>query len=317
MENVITIITPLFNAEKYIKRCIESILNQTYVNIEFIIVNDGSTDRTLEICESYACYDNRIKLLNQKNQGVSVARNIALEQSHGEYIIFVDSDDWVEETFCEKMYNKAIREKADVVICEYNNYYEKTNENCFIKLKKYNNRTFNELISDDSTLYGGFIWNKMIRKKIIKKKFNEKIHYYENLLFLLENCKNVKYSLLNENLYNYCINENSAVHTKKFNIKKNTALEALLNVIDNIEVRKNKDEYKMCFFNTYYKCLLGMKKEDIKSDKFVDKYFKYVEKYKSELLLSNDITFVNKLRILFLRYFTNIYFLIVSLKELK
>ena len=94
---LISIIVPVYNAEKHLKRCLDSIICQTYKNLEIIIVDDGSEDGSGEICNKYAEHDERVRVIHQKNQGVSSARNAALEVSRGEYIAFVDSDDWIEE----------------------------------------------------------------------------------------------------------------------------------------------------------------------------------------------------------------------------
>lgn len=101
--SVLTITMPVYNVEKYLKRGIESVLNQRYTNIELIIVDDGSTDGSGKICDYYAGIDNRIKVIHQKNQGLVTAREVALENASGDYVGFVDPDDWVEEDFFEKI----------------------------------------------------------------------------------------------------------------------------------------------------------------------------------------------------------------------
>ena len=113
---LVTVIVPVYNCEKYIARCIESVINQTYSNIELIIVNDGSTDHTNEICENYNKKYQNIKLINQKNQGVSIARNNALNISLGQYIQFTDSDDYMEKDMIELMVKSAVTNNSDIVI---------------------------------------------------------------------------------------------------------------------------------------------------------------------------------------------------------
>ena len=99
----VSIILPVYNCETYLNRCLDSLLNQTFENIEIIAINDGSTDRSLEILDIYAKNDNRIKVINKKNTGVSDTRNIGLDESKGDYIVFVDSDDWIELNMIEDM----------------------------------------------------------------------------------------------------------------------------------------------------------------------------------------------------------------------
>ena len=112
----ISIIVPVYNTEKYLGVCLDSLISQTYKDIEIICVDDGSTDNSLQILNDYAAKDSRIKILTQKNQGPSVARNLGLEKAKGEYITFVDSDDWVSIDMCEKIYSKAIDTNADLVL---------------------------------------------------------------------------------------------------------------------------------------------------------------------------------------------------------
>ena len=110
----ISIIVPAYNAEKYIEKCIESLIHQTKEELEFIIVNDGSTDHTEEIVKKYK--DKRIKYFKNKNQGIGKTRNFGIEKAKSNYIMFLDSDDYLEKRACEVMYNKAVQNDLDVVI---------------------------------------------------------------------------------------------------------------------------------------------------------------------------------------------------------
>ena len=112
----ISIVVPVYNVEKYLSKCLESLISQTLADIEIICINDGSTDKSLEILENYASKDNRVKIINQENQGVSTARNNGLACANGEYVTFVDSDDWLESNSCEELYNKAIQTNSDIVL---------------------------------------------------------------------------------------------------------------------------------------------------------------------------------------------------------
>ena len=98
----ITVIVPVYNTEPYLRKCIESIINQTFHNIEIILIDDGSTDNSIDILSSYAIMDNRISLIHQENQELSAARNAGMRRAKGEYIMFVDGDDWIEIDTCEK-----------------------------------------------------------------------------------------------------------------------------------------------------------------------------------------------------------------------
>ncbi|MDD4528109.1 MAG: glycosyltransferase family 2 protein [Candidatus Margulisbacteria bacterium] len=113
---LITVAIAVYNTEKYLKDCMESVVNQTYRNLEIICVNDASTDSSLVMLESYASRDARIKIItNEKNSGLGVTRNVGMDAAHGEYILFIDSDDWLDLTACEKLLNKAKEDDAEIV----------------------------------------------------------------------------------------------------------------------------------------------------------------------------------------------------------
>ncbi len=120
---LISIIVPVFNSEKYISRCINSILEQTYGNFELIIINDGSKDKSLKICEEYQKKDRRIKVFNQENKGQAFARNVGLDNAKGEYISFIDSDDYVHSRFLEYLYNALISSDSDISMCYHKKHF--------------------------------------------------------------------------------------------------------------------------------------------------------------------------------------------------
>ena len=117
MNEKISIIVPVYNVEKYLKKCIDSIVNQTYKNLEIILVDDGATDRSGEICDELAKLDNRIKVYHKKNGGLSDARNYGVERATGSYVGFVDSDDYIDAEMYEKLYEAITKEAADVAEC--------------------------------------------------------------------------------------------------------------------------------------------------------------------------------------------------------
>lgn len=113
----ISVIIPIYNAEEYMNKCISSVVNQSYGNLEIILIDDGSTDNSSEICDRWKKIDSRISVLHKKNEGPGVARNIGIEMARGEYITFVDSDDWVESLMYENMLKAAMKHKCDIVGC--------------------------------------------------------------------------------------------------------------------------------------------------------------------------------------------------------
>ena len=118
-EKLISVVVPVFNAEKYVNRCIDSILNQTYENLEVILVNDGSVDGSVKICEKWQKLDNRVKLITQENAGVSAARNTGIENATGDYIAFVDNDDWLRPEMFKNLVKQAQKDNADLTFCKF------------------------------------------------------------------------------------------------------------------------------------------------------------------------------------------------------
>ena len=225
-DELISVIIPVYNTEKYLERCIKSIVNQTYRNIEIILVNDGSTDSSLEICKSFLKDDKRIKLFSQSNKGVSAARNLGMYKATGKAILFVDSDDYLELQMIEILYRNMINYKVDISICNYKivngvNIVSNNDKNLCGKLEK--DSAF-KLLFDDSS-YKGYLWNKLINKRLLDNEisFDENISFSEDLLFLckiFEKINNVYYDNTLY-LYNYYKREDSAVN-KAFNKKNAT-----------------------------------------------------------------------------------------------
>ena len=310
----ISIITPVFNGEKYIVRCIESVLNQTYNNIEHIVIDDGSTDKTSNICSSYK---DKIVFIHKDNEGVSKARNIGIDKATGDYILFADADDWLEKDMCQKMIDEIESSDSEIVICGYNNYYE--NENKFepIELKKYSDFNFIELITNDKTKYGGFPWNKLIKRKIIKNYFDESVHYYENLLFFLQNCNvNTKFSVIKDKLYNYCINDTSAVHTRKYSLKKVTALNSLNKIIPLLP-QSTLIEHKVHYINNYFNNLYFLEDEMPNKVKELMPYKKEMGEYYKEVMKNKQVSLKTKVKLVCMYRFNFIYYIYKKKKERK
>lgn len=198
---MITIIIPIYNAEKYISRCILSVVNQTFRNIEIILVNDGSYDNSINICHEWKEKDNRIKFFSQENSGVSAARNLGIRNSSGDYIMFLDSDDYMFPDMCEKMYNFLIDKNSDCVICgaaETNGgIWAPVNEIDYLSLSDFKK----DFIYQLKTELLSPCWNKIFKKQFLTDYFNEAVSFGEDLIFCLNYLKNcTKVSFITETL---------------------------------------------------------------------------------------------------------------------
>ena len=126
---LISIIVPIYNVEKYLRQCLDSIMNQTYRNCECLLIHDGSSDNSEDICREYVSKDSRFRYFEKENGGVSSARNLGIEHSKGEYITFIDSDDWVDSDYLEVLYNSLVDERADIAISTYKQF--NMDDNCY------------------------------------------------------------------------------------------------------------------------------------------------------------------------------------------
>lgn len=216
MKKKLSIIIPVYNGAKYINRCIDSILNQNIYIDEIIIINDNSSDGTKEVLEKcYARKENIIIINLESNQGVSYCRNLGIKIAKGEYIGFIDADDYIEVDMYEKLYNKAKLNNLDISICKF----IEVDGNSRIRSKYQSN--YEILERDISIKYylknkiSPSVWDKIFNYKLLENiKFNDELKIGEDILFCLEAIYNSKrIGFVDEYLYNYIQNENSAVHS--------------------------------------------------------------------------------------------------------
>lgn len=206
-QNKISIIVPVYNSEKYISKCLDSLVNQTYSNIEIIVINDGSIDNSDKIIKKYN--DKRIKYYNKKNEGIGKTRNYGIDKATGEYVMFIDSDDYIEKNCCEKMIEFALKENSDLVVSDF---YKDINGNIeTIKLDKFETSSLSE--NKDLLLSINLgPCNKIYNKKILDRYniyFNEELKY-EDVPFVIKYIKYArKISKINIPLSYYCIHSNS------------------------------------------------------------------------------------------------------------
>ena len=229
---LVSVIIPVYNAQAHIGRCLESVRRQTYKNIQIILINDGSKDVSLPVCQMYARVDPRILLVDRENAGVSAARNLGLTLAEGEYLQFVDSDDYLAPWATALLVQKAVENDADMVISHYyrvlpGSVNEKTGEERpdtvtpygFLPEGLYDKRGFAEnLMEEPASFYYGVMWNKLYRRQIVERfhiQCSEELEWSEDFLFNLEFIRYAErfYSLASP-LYYYVQNPNSICNTK-------------------------------------------------------------------------------------------------------
>lgn len=271
-ENKVSVIIPIYNAEKYLSKCIESVLSQTYENIELILVDDGSKDTSLEIMKSYEKKDNRVKILTRENKGQLQTREDGLELSTGEYVTFIDADDWIDSTMIKTMIEIKENYNADIVRCSYIDEHVEENRHVankppFDKVQYIGRDNFKELLYPIfiNTHQINSIWGQLIRKDLIEKfDLDKKIRIAEDLMFnlkLYQNINNIVF--IPNNFYHYRANIESITNRKDVNSIK-LKLQNVIKVYSeyyeyikkwNIESEENKNNVTLRILKETERCI--------------------------------------------------------------
>ncbi len=257
INKLVSIVVPVYNSDKYLKECIESILTQTYKNFELIIINDGSIDNSLLICQEYSKLDARITIISQENLGVSVARNVGIEKLSGEYVVFVDSDDCIKSDYIEKLIN-VFQYNVDLSICDFLTDGKSSVQHSIGIMNQL--QTFKGLYTRKK--YLGFLFNKMFKADIIKENcinFDNKSGWCEDALFCTKYVSYITNAYyIDEPLYYYCIRDDSATHVK-FNEKRFSVLLTYENIIKINKPIADKELMKRLSVNYTIHCV-GLKR---------------------------------------------------------
>ncbi len=214
----ISIIIPVYNVEKYLGRCLDSVLAQKYQNFEAICINDGSTDNSLKILEEYAKKDSRIKIFSQKNQGLSVTRNNGLQKASGDYICFVDSDDYIEPNFLSDLYDAIKANNADIIATNIK-YIKGARERC----KKNKRKIYSSFTDKIESLEHGSCWNKIYKTEFIRKNrltFPQGVYWEDNLFTIQAYFFSSKILTINGACYCYVSNPQSITRNKEKTTKQ-------------------------------------------------------------------------------------------------
>lgn len=295
-ENMISVIVPVYKVEQYLPRCIDSILAQTYKNLEIILVDDGSPDNCPQICDEYAKRDKRIKVIHKENGGLSDARNAGIEVATGEYIGFVDSDDFIEKEMYEEMVVKIEKMNAEIALCKINFVYDNGEKEYLDEVDLVNGCDGGELVQlflkndcvhkDEKIIMHGLTWSVcrcLFSRKLIERKRFIKHMISEDFFFNIEVFSEAKgFAIVDKGFYNYYQRTGST--TKVFDKKKierriDFAKMALKTILKEV----NDEDYQAFSFYLYeslvWECINAdnyrelLKK--IKKDKFLNKLNKF------------------------------------------
>ena len=310
-KELISIIVPVYNVEKYLKKCVDSIVNQTYKNLEIILVDDGATDNSGKICDELVELDNRIKVYHKKNGGLSDARNYGVERATGDYIGFVDSDDYINAEMYEKLYEAIKKENVDVAECNLKIVYPEKKE-LFTDEKYYqicNKQEYLEEYLKIEKIFGSACV-RLTRADIAKKlkfpvgKLYEDTYYAYDLIGIVD-----KYVIMDNPYYNYLMRENSITNAK-FNPRIFDLIEIVekfhTNVYKNYpSLKEAADCRKMyAYFSVLNSILL---EEDFKNNSFYKQIIDYFKEEYTKLLRNKYITRNRKLSILLIKFSINLY----------
>ena len=310
MNYLVSVIVPIYKVEKYLSKCLDSIASQTYTNIQVILVNDGSPDNCQLICENYCRKDARFELINKKNGGLASARNAGLEIVRGNYIVCVDSDDWVEPNMVEILLKNMIENKADMSVCSFfenrigGAKHEIFSEKIYILSQE---EAVERLITPGK--FYGFAWNKMYRKSLLgTQRYDESIFKGEDSPFSLEyvlKCKKVVVQDIP--LYHYRV-DSVSISRSKFNLGNMTVLNSYQNMVDiltkfgfsNKIINMQRVQYAGKLLSLRTNIILSKKSKFIKQLEVIDMQMKLYEKL---YLKSNLVNVKHKVA-----YFLGIHF---------
>lgn len=249
----VSIIIPIYNVEEYLDRCLNSIKTQSFQDFEVIMINNGSVDKSGEIAQKYADEDNRFTVVHQENTGASKARNLAYSMSSGEYISFVDSDDYIAPDFLMQMYTAAKRSGADITVCNYALNFEPEKR---IKKIPSKNLRAGEFSRDEAvslllkdTRLRFFVWNKLWKRELLEKTGTKFIDmFYEDVVFCVDNFLQINKLCSIDYIGNFYSRQTKTILEKKMTFKRiNDYIESVRYVRELLEIDGSFEKFKKSF----------------------------------------------------------------------
>lgn len=319
----IAVIVPVYNIEEYLSRCIDSILGQTFNDFRLILVNDGSTDRSGDICDEYKEKDSRIKVIHQENMGLSMARNNGIQNSKEDYITFIDSDDYVHKDMLKILYRNLKKYKGDISVCQFKLSYEdekiedeESENHSFAR----NNRQAVDMIVGGSDVGMIVAWGKVYKRSLFENTKYPKGKYHEDEFVTYKLLYNAKRVVINTQELYYYTQRKQSITGEPYSLKRLEKLEALKEAIDFFKELNEKEletrariRYLMNIQIGYYKVRYEMSDQQDTLKKLKSEYdlnYKYTMKNKYKL------TIRNKIMLTFFKLSPNLYCYVVK-KSIK
>ena len=302
MSEKISVIIPVYNVENYLEECILSVLGQTYTNLEVILVNDGSTDSSFEICKQYEKLDERVVVLTKENGGLSSARNFGLKHATGIYVGFIDSDDFIKKDMFQKMYEVAKIKNAEIVCCDFSECDEASNirhvQDSNIIYEYNNYQAISKLLYE--SYYKCFAWNKLYIKELFDDICYPDGKLYEDIVTTYKLMKkSSKIAYIKTPFYIYR-QRNNSITNSKFNMRSYEMLEAIDELIDDINniPTKYQNDLKIGFA-IYYSFFISEMINAHYMDKIIYKKYKGMLKENfSAIIFSSELNVRRKIQMI-------------------
>lgn len=308
MDDLISVIIPVYKVEDYLSRCVDSVLAQTYTNLEIFLVDDGSPDNCGKICDEYAARDQRIKVIHKKNGGLSDARNAALDLCSGEYISFIDSDDYVSEDFIESLYHAIKSHHTRLAICGIMKFDEFGNITAdYSPSKRESVATGLEMVE---TVWRPAAWNKMYHKSLFEDvrypfgKLYEDLYVYHDFLVKID-----RVSFTGKNSYFY-FNRKNSIMNKKYDIRNTDLVEGLdlrIKGLRKMQYDDLADRQLSFLFNATVEAFSRTQDPDDKTKARLREVKSICDRYFLEMMNYKRFSQAQKMKILLFRYFPSIY----------
>lgn len=281
--DLISVIVPVYRVEKYLNECVESILNQTYQNLEIILVDDGSPDRCPEMCDEYARKDSRVKVIHKENGGLSDARNAGIEIAQGEYLSFVDSDDMIAPEMLHILYERMSTEALNLVLCAIETINDSGDTRGYIHISDavWNEQTFWENFYNDKRIPCVVAWNKLYKRELFNQTRYEvgRIHEDEFIIYdIVSQCRQV--CCLSKPLYKYRLRDESITHSQ-YNIKNFEEIDAEFNRVRCFWERGKYNLAQLAFEGSFNVLKAGSRMLDLSQKENRETYILKREEFKT------------------------------------